>query len=96
MPRFNPQPYKVVDVNGSMVTAQSQTDGREVTRNSSFMKRLEPQSSTTSDTRDENQSTESIPDADTETETAYYPRSRVERKEPEYLKDFVTHRLCIF
>ena len=42
MPRFNPQPYKVVDVNGSMITAQSQTDGREVTRNSSFMKRLEP------------------------------------------------------
>ena len=55
MPRFNPQPYKVVDVNGSMITAQSQTDGHEVMRNSSFMKRLETESSTTSDTRDENQ-----------------------------------------
>ena len=70
MHRFNPQPYKVVDVNGSMITALSQTDGREVTRNYLFTKRLQPESSTTSDTRGENQSTESTPDADTETEPA--------------------------
>ena len=90
VPRFNPQPYKDVDVNGSMITAQSQTDVHELTRNSSFTRRLETESATTSYSHNEYQSTESTPDADTETESTYSARSRFNRRKPDYPKDFVT------
>ena len=39
-PRFEPVPYTVQDVKGSMITAKRATDQKLVTRNSSFFKKL--------------------------------------------------------
>ena len=37
---FEPIPYRVTKVQGSMITAERLTDKREITRNSSFMKKI--------------------------------------------------------
>ena len=39
-PRFEPVPYTIQDVKGSMITAKRATDQKLVTRNSSFFKKL--------------------------------------------------------
>ena len=39
-PHFEPVPYTVLDVKGSMITARRATDQKEVTRNSSHFKKL--------------------------------------------------------
>ena len=39
-PRFEPVPYTILDVKGSVITAKRTTDQKVVTRNSSFFKKL--------------------------------------------------------
>ena len=39
-PRFEPVPYTVLDVKGSMITARRATDQKQVTRNSCHFKKL--------------------------------------------------------
>ena len=50
-PHFEPVPYTVLDVKGSMITAKRATDQKEVTRNSSHFEKLtNPPGSTIPDT----------------------------------------------
>ena len=39
-PHFEPVPYTILDVKGSMITARQATDQTEVTRNSAHFKKL--------------------------------------------------------
>lgn len=79
---FNPEPFKIIHKKGSMVTAHK--NGKDITRNSSFFKKVNERLS------DEEADEILETSTDIKFESQLEPRRSARiRKQPKYLKDFV-------
>jgi len=96
---YIPEPYEVVNKKGSMITVKNGS-GHEVTRNSSMFKKIsrscgnmtEREDIDTSSTPNTNNAPQNDDTEDVPTEPR---RSSREKKEPQYLKDFVLNVIDI-
>ena len=102
-PPFNPNPYIIVKINGSMITAQSSTAGTLITRNSSFFKKI-PRRLEEEPTDDEYEVVDNAADNandpivsinnDNENEVFVHRRNPPrERRRPAYLRDDIRNLL---
>ena len=102
-PPFNPNPYIIVKINGSMITAQSSTAGTLITRNSSFFNKI-PRRLEEEPTDDEYEVVDSAADNvndpivsinnDNENEVFVHRRNPPrERRRPAYLRDDIRNLL---
>ncbi|ELU09960.1 hypothetical protein CAPTEDRAFT_194629 [Capitella teleta] len=88
---YNQRPYEVVAVNGSMITTEAK-NGKRITRNASFFKKIECQDA---EDEDEDQDDDDLPDLlepiqDSDPNPASPARrSQRPRRLPEHLKDYV-------
>jgi hypothetical protein len=86
---YNQRPYEVVAVNGSMITAEAK-NGKRITRNASFFKKIECQ-----DAEDEDQDDYDLPDLPEPVQdpdpnpASPARRSQRPRRLPEHLKDYM-------
>ena len=81
---YDPEPYKVTAINGSMVTAER--NGRKVTRNSTFFKVLK---NFTPPNDSANEDLDARIPAEPQEAQPVERRSQRIRRPPQYLKDFV-------
>ena len=90
---YDPEPYIVTQRKGTMITAKR--EGKEITRNSSFFKKLDPDALANTEEPDDNDLTSSTENAPAEENDPEAPDPvrrypiRSSRKPPAFLKDYV-------
>ena len=90
---YDPEPYIVTQRKGTMITAKR--EGKEITRNSSFFKQLDPDALANTEEPDDNDLTSSTENAPAEENDPEAPDPvrrypiRSSRKPPAFLKDYV-------